>query len=205
MLPFFTTEMIGLDINAKEICLLHLQIKNRNLFIKQAAYTALPPNVLQEGTLPNPTLMTGPIKQLVIETATQGKNTAICIPAHFIHSKRITLPATFQEADIEQEAIHHLSTEETESMFDFIPCGAENSAQQNILFISTPRSVITHYSKIVTSAGLRISAIDVDTYAYARIKEIDTTSIRIAPHLTREIVFPRFLLATALAKRKNSC
>jgi type IV pilus assembly protein PilM len=174
MFPFRLTSqpsLVGLDIQATEVCLLQMRQVKQELCILSAAASTLPHGVIQDGKIIEFDKVHTTIHQLVKQTKTRGHFAAIALPGANTLSREVSLPKLSQREEYEAEIDTHLEKYlpgVTEKIcFDYI-IQKEGRDLQQALIVAAKSDMMAAYVNVVNQSGLRLKIVDVDWYALTR-------------------------------------
>lgn len=160
--------LIGLDIQAEELNLLHMKKMQQGWKIENFATAKLPAQAMMDGKIIESDCVTSCLKKLVKETGTRGLAAAIALPTSQVISRQISLPDYHDEQMVEAEIHSHLNqylpgiTEEIS--FDY---HLENA--QQALLMAAKQDIVSSYVDVVNGSGLLLKIVDVDWCALARV------------------------------------
>lgn len=162
---------LGLDINEERLCLIQLKKKKKGVLLEQAIKFDFDQPIHQAGKIYRWQFL----ENLLIELIAQQKLTgevAISLPLHLVRMQHITLPSGLSDAEIEAE-IHMLMRRKMSHLaeniyIDFIKTIQPDKRYTDIFFIATRQDYLMKLVACIQSAGLTVTAVDVDVYALKR-------------------------------------
>lgn len=181
-LHFFSSPIIGIDIQKHALRLVKLRKRKNYFFVEQAVSVDLPQGIFSEGKVRNWNELQRILSELVQARQLQGLNAVINLPASLTRMQQLQMPVRLSEAAIEAE-IHAQLERDFPGLKEFLYIDYHVSSQSKheqdlIFFIAARQEYLVQLTECLNNAGLKTSAIDVDIYSIKRLFENanDTTS-----------------------------
>lgn len=169
---FLSAPLIGLDIQATEICFLQLRRVKQEISIEQAARISLPIGAIIDGKIQQFDVVSESVHKLVQQTKMRGCGTAIALPTQCVITKKIQLPRSLCESGIAKEItenLHSYFPNVTDALaYDFTVLYEADNPSDNVLVTATRYDQLTSYVGVIEQAGLKVKIVDVDIYALIR-------------------------------------
>lgn len=176
MFPYLKAQsLVGLDIQANEVRLLHLKQHRKSLRIENFAIAQLPLGAMKEEAIHDRQAVSQTIKHLVSETHTHGSAAVIALPGNSIIKRRIKLPGYLSAEECEEELTtrldHYLTGMDAQLCFDFVRLGANDGEHQDVLLVAARQDQLQDYVETVNQSGLVTKVVDADVFALARVAQ----------------------------------
>ncbi len=175
MLPIshvFSHSIVGLDIHADEIRLLHLKKKRQKICIENFAFVPLTTDAIQDGKIKQIEVIYLAIKKLVEMTNTKNCRAIIALPGVSVIMKKILLPASIRESEqaheIKSKLNHYLPGMSEELCFDFVKTNSTAQNENEVLLVASRSEQLNMYLTVTNEAGLKTRVVDVDSFALLR-------------------------------------
>lgn len=207
---FRAKNSISLEICLEEIRFLELTYFKKQISISQAKILTLP----DKGSVKDY------LKSLAKETATQGKQVSIAIPAEHTYIKRISLERGLkkieQMAEIQDQLVCDFQNGETEFLYDYVLLN-RTERKENFLLVAAQKILIQSYVEIIREAGWVVHYVDLDMYALARMAQFslkkseilqvyvhwDQTAAHCIMIYENEVIFYREILSNMISEIKD--
>ena len=157
----------GLDIGTSAVKLVELAQSKGGLALKSFASVPLPRDVIAEGTIREPQVVSDAIKECIEKAGVSGTSAVISVSGREAIVKRVPLPkVTAKELGdaIQLEAEHHIPFAIDEVFIDHHTVGKANG-QLDLILVAVKKAKVTDYMSVVEQAGLTPSVVDVDGFA----------------------------------------
>lgn len=158
----------GLDIGSSAVKLVELVESGAGAYTLQSfAGVALPRNVIAEGTVKDPGIVSEAIKECVDKAGVKAKGAVIGVAGREAMTKRVPLPKVSAKdlADaIVLEAEHHIPFAVDDVFMDYQVLG-ERGNQLDVMLVAVKRVKVLEYVTAVEEAGLQAVVVDLDGFA----------------------------------------
>ena len=165
-------DFIGLELGPDAVRLLQLECHAQRWLIKNYATARLPAAAFADGKIQQADLLENIVRELVVATHTVGYAAAVALPAHAVISQHIALPAHLPTVEYEIAISMNLGRYfpgvNDDLYFDFLPQPAGAALRQEVLLVAARQWQVDSYAALVSAAGLRVAAVDVDRFAVLR-------------------------------------
>jgi type IV pilus assembly protein PilM len=172
------TPLLGIDISSTAIKLIELSCKAGNsnspsmsYRVERFAIEPLPFNAVLEKKIADPEMVGQCIRKAVIKAGTKTKRAAVAVAGAMAITKVISLSASFNDAEIENqiqlEADQYIThpLEEVNLDFDVIGPTPNNPAMVDVLLAASRRENVDDRVAALEIAGLTASIVDIEVYA----------------------------------------
>ena len=171
MLPFLSSKnLVAIDIGTSNVKLVELdEIKGKYKLIN-FGIIKLPKETIVNGVIINADPLIQSIKNLISNLKINNKNVIVSVSGHPVIIKKITLPFITEEElepNIETEAAQYIpfDLEEVNVDFQILSINEENSEEVDIMLVAAKKAMVTEYTDVLQSAGLKANIIDIDVFA----------------------------------------
>lgn len=158
--------LVGLDIQAAEVRLLHVRHTKRGFFLEHAACLRVPEGAVYAGNIVHAAQVSEVVRALAQQTGTTGCPVAIAVPARDVMTQYLQLPLELQDkecaAEITANLQHYFPGIEEELVGDCV------RKQQNLFLMAARHQQVTAYARVAEAGGLQPMIVDIDSYAVAR-------------------------------------
>jgi type IV pilus assembly protein PilM len=175
--PFFRKhrDTFGLDVGSSSIKALQLSQNGAGLKLEALGIAPLPPDVIVEGAIREPAVVTEAIQEAVGRAGIGSKDAAIAVSGRELIIKKIQIPRIpakeLQEA-MHLEAEHHIPFAIDEVYLDYHVVGKPEETM-NLILVAVKKSKVTEYVSVVEAAGLNPVVVDVDGFALGNQFELN--------------------------------
>jgi type IV pilus assembly protein PilM len=166
----------GLDIGSSSIKVVELAPGKGGYGLKSFAVVDLPRDVISEGSIKRPGVVTDAIRECVQKAGIQAPLAAISVSGRDSIVKRVPLPKVSAKelADaIYPEAEHHIPFAIDDAFLDYQVVG-ESANSMSVLLVATKKGKVLEYVSVVEDAGLEASIVDLDAFAVQNQYELNT-------------------------------
>jgi type IV pilus assembly protein PilM len=171
------TSAFGLDIGTAVIKVAELvEGKGGSYALKSVASVGLPRDVIGEGTIKDPGVVTDAIRDCVKKAGAGGTSAVISVSGREAIVKRVPLPkVTAKElADaIMLEAEHHIPFAIDEVFLDYQVVG-ETANSMSVVLVATKKVKVLEYVSVVEEAGFEAVVVDLDAFAIQNQYELNS-------------------------------
>lgn len=157
----------GLDIGSSAVKVVELADAKGSLTLQTFASVPLPRNVIAEGTIKDPAVVTEAIKECVDKAGIKSKAAVISISGREGMTKRVPLPkvSARELADaITLEAEHHIPFAVDDVFLDYQVVG-ESVDAMSVVLVAVKKVKVLEYVAAVEQAGLEALVVDLDVFA----------------------------------------
>jgi type IV pilus assembly protein PilM len=164
-------QLIGLDISSSSVKVLELSKKGERYQVEAFASEPLPPNVVAEKNITDPTQVGEAIARAVKKAGTSTTQAAVAVAGAAVFSKVIEAPAGLVGKELEDhiatEATNHVPYPLEEVNYDFQVLGPQekNSEMVDVLLAACRKEVIDQRAAALEIAGLKPKVVDIELYA----------------------------------------
>ena len=164
-------QLIGLDISSSSVKVLELSKKGDRYQVECFASEPLPPNVVVEKNITDPTQVGEAIARAVKKSGTSTKQAAVAVAGAAVFNKVVEAPAALKgkelEDHIQNEAGGHIPYPLEEVNYDFQVIGPQekNPEAVDVLLAACRKEVIEQRAAALEIAGLKPKVVDLELYA----------------------------------------
>ena len=164
-------QLVGLDISSSSVKVLELSKKGDRYQVECFASEPLPPNVVVEKAITDPTQVGEAIARAVKKSGTTTKQAAVAVSGSAVFSKVIEAPAALKgkelEEHIQNEATSHVPYPLEEVNYDFQVLGPQekNPEAVDVLLAACRKEVVEQRAAALEIAGLKPKVVDLELYA----------------------------------------
>ncbi len=165
----------GLDIGSSAVKVVELADVRGSLTLQTFASVPLPRNVIAEGTIKDPAVVTEAIKECVDKAGIKSKAAVISISGREGMTKRVPLPKVSAKelADaITLEAEHHIPFAVDDVFLDYQVVG-ESGNTMDVMLVAVKKVKVLEYVAAVEEAGLQAVVVDLDAFAIQNEYELN--------------------------------
>lgn len=177
--PFFSSPILGLDIQPHELRLIQLRKTAKGFQAEKAAIIKMPPSIFTDSKIRNWDALHQVLAESVQELDLAGMTTAINLPVNLVRMQHMQVPVGIPDAAIMDEIKiqierdfpglgHSLS-------IDFKIIHPNESGYLKIFFVVTRQEYVSQYIDCINSTGLKVKVVDVDAYALKRIFNLNSS------------------------------
>lgn len=157
----------GLDIGTSAVKLVELVQSKGGLALKSFAIVPLPRDVIAEGTIREPQVVTDAIKECVEKAGISGTSAVISVSGREAIVKRVPLPkVTAKELGdaIQLEAEHHIPFAIDDVFLDY-QVVSQSANAMSVVLVATKKVKVLEYVAAVEAAGIDAVVVDLDAFA----------------------------------------
>jgi len=157
----------GLDIGTSVVKAVELVQSKGGLALKSFATVPLPRDVIAEGTIREPQVVTDAIKECVEKAGISGTSAVISVSGREAIVKRVPLPkVTAKELGdaIQLEAEHHIPFAIDDVFLDY-QVVSQSANAMSVVLVATKKVKVLEYVAAVEAAGLDAVVVDLDAFA----------------------------------------
>ncbi|MBF0449782.1 MAG: type IV pilus assembly protein PilM [Candidatus Magnetomorum sp.] len=166
--------LIGLDLGSHTIKFCELVEKKRSWTLKKFGFKKIPREVIQEGIVKDPEVLSKEIQFLLKRHDVTERNVAISVSGFSVIVKRITMP-NMTEAElrsrINYEAEQYIPFDINDVNLDFQILGDASTKpdHMNIVLVAAKKDMVSDYITTLNAIGLNAAVIDVDCFTLQNI------------------------------------
>jgi type IV pilus assembly protein PilM len=172
-LPFSpkSPPLVGLDIGSSSVKLVELSDVGGTMRLERYAIEPLPRGAVVDGNIDKIDIVAEAVKRAWRRAGTRIKNVAMALPASAVITKRIALPASLREEElemqVESEANQYIPFALDEVSLDFQVLGAIPNAPDDVevLIAASRKEKVEDRMAVAQAAGLKPTVVDVESYA----------------------------------------
>ena len=164
--------LFGLDISSSSVKMLELVDGGRGGYrVERYAIEPLPRDCVVDGNINNLEAVTESVKRAHGRMGTRTKHVAMAVPSGAVISKKIIVPATLREEElevqVESEANQYIpfALEEVNLDFQILGPSPTNPDEQEVLIAATRKEKVEDRVAVADSAGLKALVMDVESFA----------------------------------------
>ncbi|MDH0200273.1 pilus assembly protein PilM [Comamonas aquatica] len=164
--------LIGLDISASAVKLVELNQDGQGEWVlERCATEPLGSDWIVDGNIENFDEVADALRRLLKKSGTRAKNTALALPYSAVITKRIILPGSLSEQElevqVESEASQYIPFPLDEVSLDFCVVGAnaKNPSDVDVLLAATRKERVEERNNLAVLVGLNPVVMDVESYA----------------------------------------
>jgi type IV pilus assembly protein PilM len=176
-----STPLIGVDISSTSVKMVELSGSQEKPELVRYTIEPLPRDAITDGNVANMETVGAAIERAVRKLGSRTKGAAVALPTSMVITKKITLPATDREDDlelaVEGEANQYIPFALDEVNLDFAVIGplAGDPTQVEVMIAAARREKVEDRVAAVETAGLKAVVMDVEAMAvmsaYERMAE----------------------------------
>jgi type IV pilus assembly protein PilM len=180
-------DCVGLDIGSYSIKAVEFKSKQtaeeETFEIKKIGYELLPRDAIVDGSIIDPSAVVETIKMVFDENKITNKNIVLSISGNSVIIKKISLPVMEKEELAESiiwEAKHNIPYPYEETNVDYVvlrPSQVKNEKNIDVLLVAAKKDKVTNYSSVITQAGRKPEAMEVDVFALQNAVEVNYRDI----------------------------
>lgn len=164
--------LLGIDISSSSIKLVELgQDKSGAWVLERCASEPLEKGSMSDGNIEKFDEVAEALRRLVKKSGSKAKQVALALPHTAVIAKRIVLPASLGEQEmelhVESEASQYIPFSLDEVSLDFCVLGqnAKNIDDVDVLLAASRKEKVEDRQGLAEAAGLQAAVLDVETYA----------------------------------------
>ena len=166
-----STPLIGVDISSTAVKLVELGGTKTRPELSRYAIEPLPRDAVTDGNIANLEAVGAALERALRKLGSRTKAAAAALPTSMVITKRLTLPATEREEDmelaVESEANQYIPFALDEVNLDYAMIGAvaNDDTQVEVMIAAARREKVEDRVAALESAGLKPAVIDVEAMA----------------------------------------
>lgn len=177
---FFTKkkDIVGVDIGSSSIKLVQLKAQKGSFQLQNVGLIPLPAEAIVDNTLMDSSSIVEGMKTLIDSLKITSKEAACSISGNSVIIRKISLPvmpAEELEEQIHWEAEQYIPFDINDVNIDFqiISTDDIDSSKMNVLLVASKKDIINDYLAVFTEAGMRLTVVDVDSFAVQNAFELN--------------------------------
>ena len=163
-------EVVGIDIGSSSVKVVQLKDNKGSFQLQNVGIFPSPPEAIVDNTLMDSSSIATVIKNLVASLDIKIKDVVCSISGNSVIIRKIVLPAMPQE-DLEDqilwEAEQYIPFDINDVNMDFqiLSPDSHDPSKMNVLLVASKKDIINDYVAVFSEAGMRLSVVDVDSFA----------------------------------------
>ncbi len=173
--------LVGLDIGSRTIKACEIIETKKGRTLERFGMIDIESGLIEDGSIKNPDVVAGAIRQLYQTHHIREHNVAISIGGYSVIVKKINVQ-TMSEDQL-QESIHfeaeqYIPFDISDVNLDFQILGEneQNPNQMSVLLVAAKKDMVSDYVNLAQLAGLNPCIIDIDAFALQNIFEVNYDS-----------------------------
>lgn len=171
-------DIIGVDIGSSSIKLVELKGQGGTYTLKNMGMLPLPSEAIVDNALMDSSSIVETLKALVKNLKITIKDAVCSISGNAVIIRKISLPAMSKEElddQIQWEAEQYIPFDINDVNLDFQMLGPDphDPSKMFVLLVASKKDIINDYVAVFSEAGLRLSVVDVDSFAMQNAFEIN--------------------------------
>lgn len=170
-------KIVGLDIGSSSIKLAEVINSSHGYVLNQFLQIPLPKGIIIEGILADAQALSSTIKELFKKSGLRRQGIATSLSGNSVIIKKVTF-AQMEETElrdlIKDEGGKYLPFDNMDDVnYDFQILGDNefNSNQMDVIIVAAKKDIVNSYLDALTSAGLNVMIMDVDSFALETMYE----------------------------------
>lgn len=174
-------EVIGIDLGSSSIKLVQLKEHKGSYNLLNVGILPLPPEAIVDNTMMDRSSITGAVKNLVASLDIKVRDVACSISGNSVIIRKIVLqamPSEELEDQINWEAEQYIPFDIKDVNMDFqiLSPDSADPSKMNVLLVASKKDIINDYVSLFEDAGLKLSIVDVDSFAVQNAFELNHNS-----------------------------
>jgi type IV pilus assembly protein PilM len=171
-------ETVGIDVGSSSVKLVQVREQKGGFTLMRVGILPLPAEAIVDNTLMDSSSIVETIKNLVNSLEISAKEAASSISGNSVIIRKIVLPSMSTEELEEQihwEAEQYIPFDINDVNIDFQILGPDENdpSRMTVLLVACKRDIVNDYIAVFNETGLRLSVIDVDSFAVQNAFEIN--------------------------------
>lgn len=165
-----TEPMLGIDISSSAVKVLELGQRGSGYSVEAIASEGLPATAVVEKQIAEPEAVTEAIIKAVGRSGTKLKRAAVAVAGSSVITKKILMPASYAEAELEEqikaEADQYIpySIEDVNIDFQVLGPAPDAEDQVEVLLAACRRDTVDDRTNVIVNAGLDPWVIDIEAF-----------------------------------------
>ncbi|WP_054693914.1 type IV pilus biogenesis protein PilM [Geotalea toluenoxydans] len=171
-------DVVGIDIGSSSIKLIQLKSQKGMYQLQNVGLIPLPAEAIVDNTLMDSASVVEGVKTLLASLKITAKEAACSISGNSVIIRKISLPVMPTEELEEQihwEAEQYIPFDINDVNIDFQIIAPDDidSSKMNVLLVASKKDIINDYLAVFTEAGLKLTIVDVDSFAVQNAFELN--------------------------------
>ncbi len=163
-------EIVGIDIGSSSVKAVQLKDIKGSLQLLNVGILPLPPEAIVDNTLMDSSSIATVVRNLVASLGIKVRDVVCSISGNSVIIRKIVLPAMSQndlEDQISWEAEQYIPFDIRDVNLDFqiLSPDIHDPSRMNVLLVACKKEIINDYVGVFSEAGMRLSVVDVDSFA----------------------------------------
>ncbi len=173
--------LVGLDIGSRTIKACEIIEAKKGRILEKFGMIDIESGLIEDGSIKNPDVVAGAIRQLYQTHHIREHNVAISIGGYSVIVKKINVQTMSEDQlqeSIQFEAEQYIPFDISDVNLDFQILGEneQNPNQMSVLLVAAKKDMVSDYVNLAQLAGLNPCIIDVDAFALQNIFEVNYDS-----------------------------
>lgn len=178
MLFIKNREIVGVDIGSSSVKLVQLSEYKGAYQLRNVGILPLPSGAIVDNSLMDTTSIVETIKDLLKSLNSKAKEAVCSISGNSVIIRKISLPAMTPdelEDQIAWEAEQYIPFDINDVNLDFeiLDSDVSGAGKMTVLLVASKKEIINEYVAVFNEAGLRLTVVDVDSFAVQNIFELN--------------------------------
>lgn len=171
-------DVIGIDLGSSSVKLVQLKQAKGGYTLQNVGIHPLPPEAIVDNTIMDSGAVVDSIRGLVREMGIRTVDAVAALSGNSVIIRKILLqsmPAEELEEQIHWEAEQHIPFDINDVNVDFQILGpdASDPSKMHVLLVASKKDVVNDYVTVFAEAGLKLSVLDVDSFAVQNAFELN--------------------------------
>ncbi|BCS53488.1 type IV pilus biogenesis protein PilM [Geobacter sp. SVR] len=170
-------DLIGIDIGSSSLKLMQLKEQKGAYQLLNVGLVPLPPEAIVDNTLMDSASIASAIKGLVASLGVKIKDAACSVSGNSVIIRKISVPAMpvgQLEDQITWEAEQYIPFDINDVNIDFqVLSDSGDQSRMDVLLVASKKDIINDYAAVFSESGLRLSVVDVDSFAVQNAFEVN--------------------------------
>ena len=178
MLFMKSKETVGIDIGSSSVKLVQLSEYKGVYQLRNVGILPLPSEAIVDNSLMDTTSIVETIKNLLKSLNSRAQQAVCSISGNSVIIRKITLPAMTPEEledQIAWEAEQYIPFDINDVNLDFeiLDSDLSGTGKMTVLLVASKKEIINEYVAVFNEAGLKLTVVDVDSFAVQNIFELN--------------------------------
>ena len=170
-------ETVGIDIGSSSVKLVQLREQKGTYSLVKVGILPLPAEAIVDNTLMDSSSIVETIRNLLKSLTVKATEAACSISGNAVIIRKIVLPAMTSEEledQIQWEAEQYIPFDINDVNIDFqiLAQDERDPSKMNVLLVASKKDIVNDYLTVFNETGLKLSVIDVDSFAVQNAFEI---------------------------------
>lgn len=163
-------DVVGVDLGSSSVKLVHLKEQKGGYALQNVGVLPLPSEAIVDNTLMDSASIVEVIKGLLTSLGLKAAEAVASVSGNSVIIRKIVLPtmsAEELEDQIQWEAEQYIPFDINDVNLDFQILGPDSvdSGKMHVLLVASKKDIVNDYLGVFSEAGLKLSVIDVDSFA----------------------------------------